>query len=80
MMTFKKLLHSLGAQEDLNFLLTNRIPRLALTCIVHAKRLVAYIEALIVLSPYWRPSTPASQRLQMNTSTAPWPPSASFWM
>jgi len=31
MMTFKKLLHSLGAQEDLNFLLTNRIPRLALT-------------------------------------------------
>jgi phosphatidylserine decarboxylase len=31
MMTFKKLLHSIGAQEDLNFLLTNRIPRLALT-------------------------------------------------
>ena len=31
MMTPKKLLHALGAQEDLNFLLTNRIPRLALT-------------------------------------------------
>ncbi len=30
-MTPKKLLHALGAQEDLNFLLTNRIPRLALT-------------------------------------------------
>ena len=30
-MTFKKLLHAMGAQEDLNFLLTNRIPRLALT-------------------------------------------------
>jgi len=31
MMTFKNALHALGAQEDLNFLLTNRIPRLALT-------------------------------------------------
>ena len=30
-MTLKKLLHAVGAQEDLNFLLTNRIPRLALT-------------------------------------------------
>ena len=30
-MTPKKLLHALGAQEYLNFLLTNRIPRLALT-------------------------------------------------
>lgn len=30
-MTFKKLVHALGSQEDLNFLLTNRIPRLALT-------------------------------------------------
>lgn len=30
-MTLKKRLHALGAQEDLNFLLTNRIPRLALT-------------------------------------------------
>jgi phosphatidylserine decarboxylase len=31
MMTLNKLLHAVGAQEDLNFLLTNRIPRLALT-------------------------------------------------
>jgi len=31
MMTLKKLVHALGSQEDLNFLLTNRIPRLALT-------------------------------------------------
>ena len=30
-MTLKKLVHALGSQEDLNFLLTNRIPRLALT-------------------------------------------------
>lgn len=30
-MTLNKLLHAVGAQEDLNFLLTNRIPRLALT-------------------------------------------------
>ncbi len=30
-MTLKNALHALGAQEDLNFLLTNRIPRLALT-------------------------------------------------
>ncbi len=31
MMTFRHWLRGLGAQEDLNFLLTNRIPRLALT-------------------------------------------------
>ena len=31
MMTIKKALHAIGANEDLNFLLTNRIPRLALT-------------------------------------------------
>jgi phosphatidylserine decarboxylase len=31
MMTIKQALRSLGAQEDLNFLLTNRIPRIALT-------------------------------------------------
>ena len=31
MMTIKKVMHAIGAQEDLNFLLTNRIPRLALT-------------------------------------------------
>ena len=30
-MTIKKALHAIGANEDLNFLLTNRIPRLALT-------------------------------------------------
>ena len=30
-MTLKKLLHAVVAQEDLNFLLTNRIPRLTLT-------------------------------------------------
>jgi phosphatidylserine decarboxylase len=31
MMTLKQALRALGAQEDLNFLLTNRIPRIALT-------------------------------------------------
>jgi len=31
MMTIKKTLHAIGANENLNFLLTNRIPRLALT-------------------------------------------------
>ena len=31
MMTVRHWLRGLGAQEDLNFLLTNRIPRLALT-------------------------------------------------
>lgn len=31
MMTIKQVLRAIGAQEDLNFLLTNRIPRLALT-------------------------------------------------
>jgi phosphatidylserine decarboxylase len=31
MMTIKQALRAVGAQEDLNFLLTNRIPRLALT-------------------------------------------------
>jgi phosphatidylserine decarboxylase len=31
MMTIKKWLHAIGAQEDLNFLLTNRIPRHAAT-------------------------------------------------
>ena len=31
MMTIKRVLRAIGAQEDLNFLLTNRIPRLALT-------------------------------------------------
>jgi phosphatidylserine decarboxylase len=31
MMTIKQMLRSVGAQEDLNFLLTNRIPRVALT-------------------------------------------------
>ena len=31
MMTIKQMLRAIGAQEDLNFLLTNRIPRIALT-------------------------------------------------
>lgn len=31
MMTIKRALRAVGAQEDLNFLLTNRIPRIALT-------------------------------------------------
>ena len=31
MMTIKQVFRAIGAQEDLNFLLTNRIPRLALT-------------------------------------------------
>ena len=31
MMTIQRVLRAVGAQENLNFLLTNRIPRIALT-------------------------------------------------
>jgi hypothetical protein len=53
------------------------------SCAQVSKRLVAYIEALLVLSPYWslRPSDlriAAIADARFNCSTQPWPASTSF--